>query len=216
MLSFKEVYDKYGHYTVFLVNEEEVRNQSIKLQEFSNYGIYSDFPHLIPKHEIWISNHISEDERFILINEALCRIRHEKNGASPKKAYEIALKHDKAMRHKFLHSKHIIIPTRNHPSRQIYLKHYGTFKNIEIYIVDGTLVRDFYKTDFVEGGHDYVYHFVPRGEIWIDAEVEENERILIIIHELIERELMKNKHLSYNKAHEQASKLEWRFRNQSI
>jgi len=213
MLSFKKSYDKYGNYMVYLVDEQEVRNLSLNLEEFTNYAIHSDFPRVIPKNEIWLSRHVSGEEMFILIDEALYRLKYELRGMSSDEAYEIALKHDKSVRHKILHSKHINVPTKNEPHESIYINHYGTFKNIEIYIVDGNLVRNFFKTDFVEGGHDYVYHFVPWGEVWIDVEIPEEERILIVIHELAERELMRDKHLPYEKAHEKASKIEWRFRS---
>lgn len=209
-----EAYEKFGDYTVYLVNEENIRDMSEKLEEFSNYGIHSDFPKYIPQNEIWLSDHISDDEKFILISEALNRLKYELSGMSETHAYELALKHDKAMRHKFIHSQHIKMPTSNKPDDAIYLSHFGTFKDVEIYIVDGNLIRDFYKTDFVEGGHDYVYHFIPYGEVWIDIEVPRKERILIVMHEVTERALMKDKHLSYDKAHQKASKFEWRLRSQ--
>lgn len=207
------VYGRYGKYTVYLVDEEEVRNQSLKLEEFTNYAIHSDFPEVIPETAIWLSRRTVPEERFILVNEALHRIKYEKQGMSETQAYNKALKLDKILRDKMLWSRHIIDPTNNKPNQDIYLSKYGRFKDIDIWIVDGVLVRSIYKTDFVEGGHDYVYNFIPRGEIWIDAEVPKEERVFIACHEIAERVMMKDKHFSYDKAHDKASRIEWRFRS---
>ena len=212
MLSFKKYYDKYGKNHIFLVDEEEVRNQSLKLEEFTNYAIHSDFPDVIPPNEIWLSNRVSEKEKFILIDEALHRIKCEARGMSPNQAYDVALRHDRDIRQKLINSRQIDTPTSNPVSDSVYIKRFGTFKNINIFIVDGSIVRDYYKTDFVEGGHDYVYRFVPWGEIWIDVEVSKEERMFIVIHEIVERELMRDKHMPYEKAHSKASKFEWRLR----
>lgn len=212
MLSFKKFYDKYGDYTIYLVNEQEIRNMSKSLQEFSNYGIHADFPKQIHKNEIWLSEQVDNNERFFLIAAALAQIKYELQGMSADKAYDKALALDKALRHKDIHSKHIDIPTNNKVPEEIYLDKYGSIKDINIWIVDGELVRDFFKTDFVEAGHDYVYHWIPFKEIWVDKEVKPEERKLIILHELTERTLMKDKKISYDKAHEKASKVEWRFR----
>jgi hypothetical protein len=73
-------------------------------------------------------------------------------------------------------------------------------------------VRDLYDIDFTEGGHDWVYKFVPKGEVWIDNDVKPEERSYIILHELHERNLMK-KGLSYNDAHADSSQLEYHVRH---
>ena len=61
---------------------------------------------------------------------------------------------------------------------------------LSVWIINGRLVRSGFDDDFTEGGHDYVYEFVPRDEIWIDNDLEEVERPYVLLHELHERNLM--------------------------
>lgn len=42
---------------------------------------------------------------------------------------------------------------------------------IEVWRIDGHLVRCYYKTDYTEGGHGYVYPWCPRNEIWIEKDI---------------------------------------------
>ena len=72
--------------------------------------------------------------------------------------------------------------------RKSLLKKYS--KKIKVWIVNGELVRDLFFVDFTEGGHGYVYPFIPHDEIWIDDDVNPRERKVILLHELHERNLM--------------------------
>jgi hypothetical protein len=83
---------------------------------------------------------------------------------------------------------------------------------VSVWIVDGRLVRSVFDDDFTEGGHDYVYEFVPQNEVWIDNDLEEVERPYVLLHELHERNLMA-KGWTYSKAHEDASKIEYHCRH---
>ena len=49
------------------------------------------------------------------------------------------------------------------------LKKYSNY--LKVWIINGKIVRDLYFIDYVEGGHDKVYSFIPEGEIWIDEDV---------------------------------------------
>ena len=69
-----------------------------------------------------------------------------------------------------------------------------------------------YKTDFVEGGHGYVYEWIPKDEIWIDNKIKSKEIPVIILHEFTERTLMKYKNIPYGRAHIAASKVEFEHR----
>ncbi len=83
---------------------------------------------------------------------------------------------------------------------------------VHVWLVNGRLVRSCYDIDFTEGGHDYVYEFVPRDEVWIDDDIHDNENGFVLFHELHERNLMA-KGMDYDAAHEDASRLERRYRN---
>jgi hypothetical protein len=84
---------------------------------------------------------------------------------------------------------------------------------LTVWRVSGELVRDLFFIDFTEGGHHYVYHFVPGDEVWIDDDVQPLERKFVILHELHERNLMSHK-WSYLRAHRSASHLEYECRHQ--
>ena len=75
-------------------------------------------------------------------------------------------------------------------------------------MVDGRLVRSVFDIDFTEGGHEYVYEFIPENELWIDNDVKQYERGYVILHELHERNKMM-KGMTYNKAHQESSKIEY-------
>ena len=61
--------------------------------------------------------------------------------------------------------------------------------------------------DFTQGGHEYVYEFVPPGDVWIDNDLEWQERGFVILHEIHERNLME-KGMCYDDAHASSSALE--------
>ena len=83
---------------------------------------------------------------------------------------------------------------------------------IEVWIVNGRLVRSVFDIDFTAGGHDHVYEFVPQGEVWIDDAIEEKERGFVLLHELHERNRMAEG-MPYSKAHLESSRLEFRCRH---
>ena len=83
---------------------------------------------------------------------------------------------------------------------------------VEVWLVDGNLVRSYYKIDYTEGGHGYVYPWVPRSEIWIEDGVDRREVPFIVSHEYIERRLMRDQGIDYNTAHAICSRLEFDLR----
>ena len=85
-------------------------------------------------------------------------------------------------------------------------------KKINVWIVNGELVRDLFFLDFTEGGHDKVYSFIPLNEVWLDDDDTKKERKFILLHEVHERNLM-GKGWTYEKAHKSASKIEYLCRN---
>jgi len=83
---------------------------------------------------------------------------------------------------------------------------------VEAWVVDGNLVRSYCKTDYTEGGHGHVYPWVPRPQIWIEDGVDRREIPFIVSHEYIERRLMRDVGLDYDKAHAICSKVEFKIR----
>ena len=81
-----------------------------------------------------------------------------------------------------------------------------TKDGVKCYLIDATHVRDYFDVDFTMGGHGYVYpNYIPEDEVWIDEEMNKEDEYATTVHELTERTEMRNKHLKYNKAHDDAS-----------
>lgn len=83
---------------------------------------------------------------------------------------------------------------------------------LAVFLVDGAWVRKNYNVDFVYGGHDLVYNFIPKREIWLDSSVEVKERPFTLLHELYERHRMDSLGETYDVAHEFAAALEKKYR----
>lgn len=98
--------------------------------------------------------------------------------------------------------------------KNIYFVKIGRKKGVDIWVVDGMKIRREIYTDFVYGGNDKRYRFIPENEIWIDNNIDVSELKFTIAHELKERELMANGY-SYVDAHEIASKLELKLRRRA-
>lgn len=202
-------------YTVYSVNGLTVRNVAQPDEEFGNYAMHEEFPNLIPKDEIWISEKLAAKEGIFFIAAALTRLKRQAAGATDK-AYEDSLEVERALREKingveFRDGK----PHKQVPAA-IYLEEYVTLPDpqgpVRVWLIDGNLARSYYKTDYTEGGHGYVYRWVPRGEIWVEAALERGELPYVISHEYLELRLMRDRKLSYDDAHEIAAKLEFRLR----
>ena len=179
-------------------------------EEFTNFGQHYRFE-CIPENEFWIDRESILDEQQFYIDHLLMEYHLMKKGVPYVKALEFADRKERSERKKVdrISSDQLkgeVSPTIVH--LQVLAKTY----DVTIWLVNGRLVRDWFDIDFTEGGHDLVYKFVPKGEVWIDNDVEPEERSYILLHELHERNLMK-KGLSYNEAHADSSQLEYHVRH---
>jgi hypothetical protein len=86
---------------------------------------------------------------------------------------------------------------------------------LNIALVDGTYVRNHFDSDFSQGGNGFRYRFVPRREIWLDADINPTERPFIAFHECQEVERMRMGY-GYSRAHDQAKHLEDAFRHHDL
>ncbi len=201
-------------FTVFEVNGAWVRQN--KSNEFTNFGQHFRFS-FIPKYEFWIDKeHDNSSETAFFIDHLLIEWRLMDKGVS----YEDALiKADKVEKRERLRSKLFQKTVKNASYDELIqnthkelLKSYSN--NIKVWIVNGELVRDVFFIDFTEGGHEFVYDFVPKNEVWLDDDLGQTEdRRFVLLHELHERALM-SKGIPYDKAHQSASRLEIKTRHQ--
>src|SRR5208283_5408105 len=149
---YKYLIETFGPWKVFEVDGDRVRNSSLAGQEFGESASHFTLPAVVPEGEIWIEDDVSTDERPFVISGAI-RIA-ETHVYDAGKRYE---KHerdradlaDTDYRGDFL-------------SADCYVRQLGTLPNgVEVHLVDGEKVRDETKTDFMEGGHDLVYKWLP-------------------------------------------------------
>lgn len=210
----KEELGNYGGYEVYLVNEEKIRNLKLADEEFTNFAIHNQFPSLIPKDEIWLGEEVSECERKFFINNAVKLYNLINSGVDISEAYDKALKYEKSLREKFDGIKPRGATSEDNPPKELYVEEYGKINDITVWIVNGEIARDLYKTDYCEGGHGYVYPWIPKDEIWIEKDIEEDEIPYILHHEYIELKLMRDKDMDYEDAHEIAAKKEFEKRKE--
>jgi hypothetical protein len=98
------------------------------------------------------------------------------------------------------------------------LKLLGRRGKLRIYLVATTPTKRIY-VDWTEGGHDVVYDFIPKYEVWISDNLPPLEILLTQIHELRERrrmiELMRegmSRADAYDKAHDESLAVEDKYR----
>lgn len=143
-------------------------------------------PH-IPPGETWVDARFKYEARFLLEANRL-------NGALPRLSYPEFREHLKKTLTKKGDIPDLVVRTVRHG------------KTIVRY-VRGDLVRSWIDPHFIFGGHDLVYDYIPKNEIWIDQRQDPKEIPFTLMHELEERKRMR-KGYSYDVAHHKATNLE--------
>ena len=201
--------DQIGPRTVWVVDGQYVRKNID--EEFTNFGQHYRF-RFIPLHEFWIDEEHGLGEEQFFIDHLLVEHRLMAGGMIYDKALEKADAVERRERRKTelireisrLPKKAIVENIHKRPLK----KYSGT---VRVWVVKGELVRSLYFIDFTEGGHDKVYHFVPKNEVWLDDDLGPGERKFVLLHELHERHLM-SLGWPYFKAHRSASRIEYHCR----
>src|SRR5205085_11557611 len=98
----KNIFDKkltgrFGKFSIYIVNDEKIRNKAEYAEEFSDYGVNIGKKGLatlnfkfIPENEIWIAKSIKPSERHFIIDNALSYIKGVERGMDPSNAYDNA------------------------------------------------------------------------------------------------------------------------------
>ena len=214
-------YKKIGQYTVWLVDDFAIRNTSVKHEEFSNWAIHVDFPDVVPKGQIWISKSEKETERKFYIDNALTRLKALADGASKGGSYDRSLRAEEKLRKQddkitkrpgYLSEHAPKEPEPTKVPKDIYVRKLGVYKGYNVWIVNSEKVQDTYKTDWVDGGNDSVYHFIPANELWLSDALDKEELKFVVWHEWVESWLMRHKGWTYDRAHRRASATEYELR----
>ena len=213
--SLKPVYiekaDERGNLKVWIVDGAYIRSHID--EEFTNFGQHYRYPY-IPVNEFWLDREAEHDERQFFIDHLLAEYKLMAKGMP----YEKALaKADRVERRERRRTGDLIRLTQHGQKlpdgRDVHERLWKKLGNgLSVWIVDGRLVRSVFDIDFTEGGHDYVYEFVPENEVWIDDAIVEPERSYVLLHELHERNLMASG-WNYSKAHAESSRLEYHYRH---
>jgi hypothetical protein len=203
--------DQRGNLTIWLVDGSYIRGHMD--EEFTNFGQHYSFSY-IPKEELWIERETKANEQQFFIDHLLIEHRLMARGVPYDKALSEADRLEKRERRRAGDIRRLTHHGKDLPDgREVHERLWKKLENgVSVWIVNGRLVRSVFDIDFTEGGHDYVYEFVPEGEVWIDDAIEEKERGYVLLHELHERNRMA-KGWPYNKAHAESSRFEYRCRH---
>jgi hypothetical protein len=203
--------DEQGNLQVWIVNGSYIRTRMD--EEFTNFGQHYSFS-CIPKNEFWIDQEAENNERRFFIDHLLVEHRLMEKGVDYDKALVEADKVERRERSRAGDVRRLTHDGKELPDgKEVHERLWKKLENgISVWIVNGRLVRSVFDIDFTEGGHDYVYEFVPQNEVWIDNDIEEKERGYVLLHELHERNRMAGG-WPYNKAHAESSRLEYRCRH---
>ena len=87
---------------------------------------------------------------------------------------------------------------------------------LEMFLVNGEFLRNHVDSDFVQGGNPERYSWIPEGEIWIDETTPTEELPYVALHECDEANLMHSHHEGYEKAHDQAQRVEDKYRHENL
>jgi hypothetical protein len=201
--------DQIGTLSVWIVDGQYVRKNID--EEFTNFGQHYRF-RFIPSHEFWIDQEHGLGEEQFFIDHLLVERRLMAGGMIYDKALEKADAVERRERRKTEFFREISRLPKKGIIENIHkrlLKKYS--RTVRVWVVKGELVRSLYFIDFTEGGHDRVYRFVPKNEVWLDDDLGPGERRFVLLHELHERHLM-TLGWPYVKAHRSASGIEYRCR----
>ncbi|HZQ07546.1 MAG TPA: hypothetical protein VFD70_13275 [Anaerolineae bacterium] len=199
-----------GKVSVWLVDGSWVRT-NIE-QEWDNYGHHYGYS-FIPENEIWLDQQADDDEQQFFIKHCMVERRLLARGVDEETARqksneaELEARREAGDLKKLRPKGHLANPEDMHVRLLKKL-----VSGVSVWIVKGRYVRSVFDIEFTAGGHDHVYEFIPTNEVWIDDDITDAERPVVILHELHERNIME-KGMDYDHAHEEASKLELHYRH---
>lgn len=206
----------------YAVNGYAVRDIAQPDEEFGCFATTDDFPSLIPKGEVWLAEQTVQREGLFFIANAVAQLKEQARGTPDDRAYTEGINVERLLRERLNHLKFRGAGPQKRIPKEVYVRLYATLpdkedETVKVWIVDANVVRSLYKTDYVEGGHGYVYPWVPNDEIWIEDTLDQRELPFIVSHEYLERRLMRDEKLDYDTAHDICSRVEFHLRkNQHV
>jgi hypothetical protein len=191
-----QLYKKIGDIKVYIVDGNYVRtHQNI---EFTNFAQNARFPKMIPKDEFWLDKQYGNQEYNYFVSHLLAEMAAIKEGKTFSDAYNIGTNVQQQLR-------------MAEKPRPLDKKLWKKIDGLSIFIVRGDVVRDKYNINFTEGGHDLIYKWIPKNEVWLDDDLSLEERSKVLLHELYERDKM-SRGIKYPQAHFGSSIIEQEYR----
>lgn len=74
--------------------------------------------------------------------------------------------------------------------------------------VDGSYIRHNIDVEFMQGGHGYVYKYIPKDQIWVEKMLSSDDQEHNLKHEVREYMLMRYDRFKYARAHKMVLKIE--------
>ncbi|MHB8710579.1 MAG: hypothetical protein ACYC6X_03465 [Minisyncoccota bacterium] len=203
--------DEQDGYIAWLVNGAAVRREID--ENFVEYDYHGHF-RFIPEKEFWIDDEMPEKEYRLYSKRLFKEISFLKEGMSIAEAAHRADAFEEALRQNGKRMQKMLAFQNQEVLRRTIKKEklpeYSG--SVNVWLVDGPLVRSVYMLGYAEGGHDVVYAWIPKNEIWIEESLKPEERAFIVLHELHERYLMLSEKMSYADAHHGATIVEDHYR----
>ncbi|HET6882082.1 MAG TPA: hypothetical protein VFI31_18090 [Pirellulales bacterium] len=146
----------------------------------------------------------------------MARLSRQARGQTKDSAYEAGSEVERYLREQLTGIKYRDGKAHRRVPQLIYVEPYveipDEVERITVWRIDGHLARCYYKTDYTEGGHGYVYAWVPHNQIWIEKDIHISELPFIVAHEYTELRLMRDCDFDYDRAHDICSKVEFDLR----
>jgi hypothetical protein len=210
-LSYVEEIDRRGDIRVWIVDGECIRINIDK--EFTFFGQHYRFP-FIPVNEVWVDREVKKGERQFIIDHLLLEHRLMAAGVPYEKALARADKEEQKERRRAgsIGLKNLRTQ-RLAGGQEVHERFWKKLENgLSVWIVNGRFVRSIFDIEFIGGGHEYIYDFIPENEVWIDDTITEVDRGYILLHELHEWNRMSGG-VPYNQSHSESSRLEYTCRH---
>jgi len=188
----------------YIVDGNYIRKNLSK--DFTNFGQHYVF-NFIPENELWIDKESNPGETEYFLKNLIVQRRLMKGGKSYLEAVIDSSEAERKERAKSDLAKKVAHLSPNEIAEKAKKEKVFEWLGFSIWIVSGELVRHTLFIDFTAGGHDKVYDFVPKMEVWLDDDLTKKEMVYVLIHELHERFLMMRGR-SYVQAHTSALKWE--------
>ena len=204
---FKKMCD-ISDFSVWFVHGDFVRR--VICEDFVNYGQALHFK-FIPQNEFWLDIENIPGEAQFYIEHLLVEHRAMKKGIRYEEAFKRAEIAETKERNRSIIARELkkFKDNKEELIKRVHKKLIKSYSSkIDVWIVSGELVRDFFDINYGGGSHDKVDSFTPKNEVWIDDDISQKERKFILLHELHERRMMATKNLSYLEAHRLATQIE--------